>query len=167
MKTLFSVLLSSIIVGGAACNAFSDLPNEQACNDIPEGGCPGAGTSNCVDPTCAAIYTCEGDGAWTFSATCPARDAGPRDASAHDARPDVSLRRDVDFDVPPGATGGPGCIDLQCGDCTLSLALACPSNECCGCQNVFVCDDGGWNLWGECAEGGALVATPPLVMPDK
>jgi hypothetical protein len=140
-----------------ACSAFDNPPAPHACNGIPSGGCPGSGTDNCVDPMCSAIYTCEDDGGWSFSATCPAREAG-----VPDARPDVDLRRDADFDVPPGATGGPGCVDLQCGDCTLSLALACPSDECCGCQNVFVCDDGGWNLWGSCGEGGALEPTPPL-----
>jgi hypothetical protein len=151
-------IVAFVAAVGVACNAFGDLPNEQACNNIPEGGCPGSGTGNCQDITCSAIYTCEGDGGWTFSATCPVREAGAPDARVHDARADVSLRRDVDFDVPPGSTGGPGCVDLETPpDCTLSLALACLSDECCGCQNVFVCDDGGWNLWGSCDEGGVLV----------
>ena len=156
-----SLLLSLFIPLLSACSAFDNPPAPHACNGIPDGGCPGIGTDNCIDPMCSATYTCESDGEWTFSAACPVREAG-----VPDARPDVDLRRDADFDVPPGATGGPGCIDLQGSDCTLSLALACPSNQCCGCSCVMVCDDGGWNLWGACEEGGALVPIPPLGAPD-
>jgi hypothetical protein len=152
-------------VVGAACTAFEDESPVVACTDIPEGGCPGS-TANCQDPTCSAIYSCQLDGGWTLSGMCPARDAGP-DTGIHDARADVNLRRDVDFDVPPGASGGPGCPDLQLSDCTLTEALLCPANECCCCEALFVCDDGGWNAWGQCLDGGELMMTPPPGAPDR
>lgn len=159
LACLSLVPLGLVVALAAACSAFADLPNQQACHGIPEGGCPGSGRLDCKDPSCAAVYTCEPDGGWAFAVACPAHDA-----SAHDARQPVG--RDADIDVPPGAYGGPGCGDLQSPDCNLGVALVCPAGECCGCQDLFVCGDGGWNLWGACEDGGAIVASGAAV-PDS
>jgi hypothetical protein len=51
----------------------------------------------------------------------------------------------------PGALGGPGCQDLQNPDCSLGSAAAC--TDCCGCEDLYVCQSGGWSLWGECDNG--------------
>jgi hypothetical protein len=159
------------LLAALACGAFGDLSDEQACHDIPKGGCPGFvandgnATANCADPSCSALYSCQTDGGWNFIADCPVVDAGPDRLPVPDARVvEASRRRDVDFDVPPGASGGPGCIALQqCqGDCPLSVGIACPEGQCCGCCEFYVCDDGGWNDWGYCDEGGALVPSPKL-----
>jgi hypothetical protein len=66
--------------------------------------------------------------------------------------PNDASVRDVSIDVE-GAFGGPGCVDLQAPDCPLGLAISCP-NGCCGCEDLFVCRNGGWNLWGQCVDGG-------------
>jgi hypothetical protein len=159
---LLSLFTLSILAAalGAACSAFDTVPLPPACNEIPEGGCPGVGKGSCVDLTCEAIYRCD-NGAWVFESKCAAHDAG-----MPDVRPPPA--RDAHWDVPPGAIGV-GCPDLQpqCGDCSLSLALACPADECCGCQTLYLCDDGGWNVWGYCLDGGAFMVSPPLVAPDK
>lgn len=62
--------------------------------------------------------------------------------------------RDASIDVE-GAFGGPGCVDLQMPDCPLGVALTCPSG-CCGCEDLFVCKNGGWDLWGSCGVDGAV-----------
>jgi hypothetical protein len=134
---------------GAACSAFESLPEAQGCDEIPEGGCPGTGASDCTYAACAAIYSCEDGGTgWKLTATCPVHEAGP------DVRPP---QRDADWDVPQGALGV-GCQDLETPpDCSLEYALDCPANECCDCEGIFVCEDGGWDPWGDCEDGGALV----------
>ena len=64
------------------------LPAEaQPCLNIPDGGCPGIDTTNCLDVTCAAIYTCQPDGTWVEALVCPAREAGA-DAAADAVPPD-------------------------------------------------------------------------------
>jgi hypothetical protein len=146
-----------------ACGAFEDSVDQQPCNEIPEGGCPAPADSdasvveNCKqDPTCSALYACQEGVGWSLLAECPAHDAGKADADAHR---DASPPRDVEIDVPDGAIWGLGCPDLdECqGDCPLSLALACPAGQCCDCCNILVCEDGGWNIWGYCDDGGTLV----------
>jgi hypothetical protein len=66
--------------------------------------------------------------------------------------------RDAGFVLPPGANGG-SCAetatDLESPDCTVDEALAC--NDCCGCENLYVCSDGGWSLWGECGDAGTII----------
>jgi hypothetical protein len=158
------VLAWTLAAATAACSAFEDLPEQQPCMDIPrKDGCIAPEDEDaspmdiCAeDETCSAVYACENE-SWVLLATCPMRD---RDGGADARDEDVHAGgkpRDVDFEVPPGASGGPGCIGLQCGDCPLSLGLACPPDQCCGCQDLYVCEDGGWNIWGYCDDGGAIV----------
>jgi hypothetical protein len=166
---LLLVVVSTIC--GVACGAFEDLPEEQVCHDIPPGGCPapletdGSATANCVDPSCDALYACDGDAGWLLVAHCPGREAGTDTDAMAGMHPDANDLRDTDFDVPEGASGGSGCVDLQAPDCPLSLALACPKDQCCCCQALWVCADGGWDQWGECVDGGALVKSSPF--PDS
>jgi hypothetical protein len=157
-------VLAFAFVWGVACSAFEDLPDQQPCMDIPQkDGCVAPELEDASpmqicfeDETCTSVYACENE-SWVLLATCPAhsKDAGMDANHVEDVR-SGGRPRDVDFELPPGASGGPGCIGLQCGDCPLSLGLACPSDQCCGCQDLYVCEDGGWNVWGYCDDGGAI-----------
>jgi len=137
----------------AAAPACSQPAPSASCHDIPAGGCPvDNGADACQDPTCAAVYWCQ-DGSWSLAHACPGYSpdaaAPPVDASTDAGGADVTI------DAPPGAYGGPGCADLQSPDCALGTALSCGGTaDCCGCLDLFVCDNGGWSLWGECVDGG-------------
>jgi len=156
------------VVGAALLIACSDPTILPYCTDIPAGGCPGADAGLCVaDPTCSAIYLRETDCTWTLVHRCAGNHA--TDAAAHgDATSDAGVVdgsvgldaavRDAGFNLPEGAAGGPGCTGLELPDCAVEEALVC-GGSCCGCQSLFVCVNGGWNLWGSCADGG-VVATP-------
>lgn len=146
--------------GLALAPGCSNPPTPVTCPDIPTGGCPqDNGADVCADPTCVAVYDCTHSGKWALDHTCPPRhDAGVMDAAEEIAMdtgaPDVAL------DAPPGAYGGRGCSDLQMPDCSLGTALGCSGTaDCCGCMDLYVCQNGGWNLWGSCADGG-IVAHP-------
>ncbi len=124
------------------------------CSDIPARGCPLARGVSCSDPTCEAVYACRPNNVWELLERCPARDAAdpsPRDA-AIEAAPSPSF--DASIDAPPGAFGGPGCAALQAPDCSLGLALSCGAG-CCGCEDLYVCDDSAWSSWGTCDDAGA------------
>ena len=144
-----------ILLDVASCK---DTPPPAACGDLAPPACPeDNGADVCSDPTCASMYACQ-SGTWTFVKTCPNYnpDAGVQPVEASD---DSASAPDVPLDVPPGANGGPGCVDLESPDCSLGTALACGSSPgCCDCQDLYVCDNGGWTFWGECADGG-VVAT--------
>ena len=144
MKRAISLFLAAIAI---ACS--TDAPVE-TCKNIPTGGCPLSHGVACDDPSCAAAYACTTDG-WVLDHTCPPHDAGP-DTSI--PIPDAGAR-DVSIDVP-GANGGPGCAPLEPPDCPLGTALACPPGSCCDCLDLFVCDDGGWDPWGTCDDGGVI-----------
>lgn len=147
-------LVGAVVAVLAACN--DPLPTF-ACEDIPAGGCPTKSIDVCVDGTCAAVYRCNADATWSKVRDCPAQPAAA-DAGldANDAAAEASHRgRDAGLDAPPGASGGPGCLALQPPECSLGYALACDPDDCCGCDDVFVCADGGWSAWGTC-NGGAL-----------
>jgi hypothetical protein len=147
-------LISAVAVAAvsALSPACGDDPVAQRCRDIPAGGCPGQGSTDCMDPSCVAVYTCQPDGTWLFDQPCALHDGGT-DGEAPPV--EASSPRDVvGIDAPPGAGGGPGCPDLQPPDCPLSLALACPAGSCCDCEDLFVCTLGEWNLWGQCVDGG-------------
>jgi hypothetical protein len=154
-----AALLGALAITSAAVVALAPgcvtTQDQSPCNNIPDGGCPGIDTTNCVDPTCFSIYTCQPNDTWTLAAVCPPHEAGteaeppPIDAAAG--------MRDVNVDVV-GAFGGPGCVDLEFPDCTLGEAKVCGPGCCC-CDDLFVCEDGGWIPWGECLDG-AVVQTP-------
>ena len=151
MKKL--LLTACVAVGTLAALACDSFIASTPCNEIPDGGCPFQGGGECMDPTCAVIYSCNSaDGGWSFMQQCPARDAGSLDG-ASEAAPMMDAGYDID--APPGAFGGPGCEDLELPDCPLGEALICGSG-CCGCEDLYICDDGGWNPWGECTDAGPV-----------
>jgi hypothetical protein len=149
LVSLFAVVSLAVTAGGCQ-ESISQSP----CNDVPAGGCPLSHGQACADPTCAAAYACNPDGTWTLDHVCAGHDASAPDASTPDA---------ADASPPPafdaagidaaGASGGPGCAPLQPPECALGLALACPAG-CCGCEDLFVCDQGGWSSWGTCGDAG-------------
>ncbi|MDB4936944.1 MAG: hypothetical protein JWP87_3916 [Labilithrix sp.] len=133
----------------AACQG--DAATADPCTNIPAGGCPLSRGVACQDPSCEAVYACRENNVWELSQTCPPHEGGvPREASS-DAPVDATHAFDAAIDAPPGASGGPGCEMLQTPDCTLGFALACPSG-CCGCEDLFVCENGGWTYWATCKE---------------
>jgi hypothetical protein len=137
----------------------SDTPPPLACKDLAPPACPSDSDADvCADLTCASVYECD-DGQWVFVQNCPnsSPEAGvhPADASTEGA----PKTPDAEPDAPAGAYGGPGCTDLELPDCSLGTALGCASTpDCCGCQDVYVCANGGWNLWGACTDGGVVAA---------
>jgi len=137
MKALF-------LLAFVACDSAISMP----CTNIPDGGCPLSYGVACMDPACSATYACLPGNKWELRETCPPRDASVQDATKMDSA------RDVSTDVE-GAFGGPGCLDLQLPDCSLGEALTCPSG-CCGCEDLYVCRNMGWDLWGTCAPDGAI-----------
>jgi len=153
MKRGLLLVVPALVAVGVAV-ACSDQPIK-SCRNIPAGGCPLAGGTECQDPTCAAAYACdETNGTWIFDHACPAQDGG----NAQDANSDAADAGafDANIDAPPGAFGGPGCITLQPPDCPLGLALTC-SAGCCGCTDLWVCNDGGWDPWGTCSDDAGIV----------
>ena len=141
----------------AACNEASVAT---PCSDIPEGGCPRSRGVACADPACEAVYLCRPNNVWELEQRCPPRTGAPAASLADGGEADASapIPADAAPDAPPGAFGGPGCPGLQAPECALGLALVCGTG-CCGCEDLFVCEDDGWTLWGTCADGG-VVHTP-------
>lgn len=153
MRVVVALVLTLPLVVAASC---SDPPTAQPCTDVPPGGCPISRGVACEDPACEAVYACRPGNVWELEKICPSRDGGAaRDAHVPEAEPPI----DASIDAPPGAYGGPGCGLLQEPDCALGLVLACPSG-CCGCEDLFVCVNGGWDLWGHCGDGGLHPVTP-------
>ncbi len=141
----------------AACGLVGcreDLPTAQPCRNVPDGGCPRSRGVACDDPTCGAVYLCREDRTWELEKICPARTA---DAAPAPPRPDAAPPppRDAGIVLPEGASGGPGCGTLQAPDCPLATAYGCP-NGCCGCEDLFVCERGGWTTWGICGDAGVI-----------
>jgi hypothetical protein len=134
--------------------ACSDPPPPRACGNLRPPACPSDSDADvCADRTCASVYECD-DGNWVFVQNCPGTSpeagAHPTDAS----REDAPRAPDSEADAPPGAYGGPGCTALQLPDCSLGTALGCANTpDCCGCQDLYVCANGAWNLWGACTGG--------------
>jgi hypothetical protein len=134
-----------------ACN---DSAIAQPCTGVPENGCPLSHGVACEDPACQAIYACRENNRWELVKQCPNYDPDAGTLPVQDASPVV----DASIDAPSGAYGGPGCGVLQDPDCPLGLALSC-SGSCCGCEDLFVCTNGAWELWGSCGDAG-LVPDP-------
>jgi hypothetical protein len=157
MRYIYLILLFFMV--SVAWLACSDGPIAQACTDIPAGGCPLSRGLACADPLCEAAYACRPGNVWELRERCPTR-AAPEDGGgdgavdAPDARASSSF--DASIDAPPGATGGPGCLPLQAPDCPLGLVLSCQG--CCGCEDLFVCASGAWELWGVCGPAGPVPA---------
>lgn len=143
--------LAAGLLALAAMPSCSDEVTAQPCTDIPAGGCPLSRGVACEDPTCLAVYACRAGNAWELDHACPPREAGAAVEASVDAGVDADASHpfDASIDAPPGANGGPGCDALQAPDCSLGFALACPSG-CCGCEDLFVCENGGWTYWSTC-----------------
>jgi hypothetical protein len=154
-----SALATALLVS-ASCGDAAETP--RPCTNVPEGGCPLARGVACEDPACEAVYACLPGNVWELRARCPAHDAMPRtsrDAEPGDAEAGADARDvDASIEAPPGAFGGPGCASLVAPDCALGVALGCGAG-CCGCEDLFVCRAGGWDLWGACGASGP-VPTP-------
>ncbi|HEY8074319.1 MAG TPA: hypothetical protein VIF62_09420 [Labilithrix sp.] len=150
-RLLFVSLAAAPLIAIACSDGAA---SSQPCTDIPEGGCPLSHGVACDDPTCEAVYACNANNTWSLDHACPPHDASTGfDANVADAS-DASLF-DANIDAPPGAFGGPGCEDLEPPDCELGLVLDCPSG-CCGCEDLFVCNNGGWDPWGTCSLDGGI-----------
>jgi hypothetical protein len=158
-----TTLVATLLAIVAACDQGSGVV--QTCSGIPTNGCPLLeDDSECEDPCCAAAYACVG-GEWSLDHSCAGFDAGILDACSGMVGPaieDAGTLRDVsDFDVPPGAAGGPSCIDPQTPDCWISEALLCNPNSidpCCGCEALFYCQNGSTLLWGFCSDDGGITS---------
>jgi len=142
-----------------AIPACDTTPVPAACTDIPDGGCPeDNGATVCEDQTCGSVYSCE-DGKWVLVQQCPSRphNAGPVDAGSADAPASV-FDVHIDYDLPPGANAygdTPACTDLELPDCSLATAAACGATpDCCGCEDVWICESSGWAIWGSCGDAG-------------
>lgn len=148
-----AVALVVALVVPIAVASCSDGETPQECTGIPAGGCPLSRGVACADPACEATYACLPGNVWELRERCPARpDGGAKDVSVPESSPS-----DASIDAPPGAYGGPGCGPLQQPDCPLGTALSCPSSAaCCNCEDLFVCENGGWTLWGSCAPDGGI-----------
>ena len=147
--SLVLVTLASFAAALIAVPACEDVTADHACTGIPAGGCPLSRGVACEDPACESVYACRPGNVWELDHKCPAHEASvPREAST-DAPAEVSRPFDASADAPPGANGGPGCGPLQTPDCTLAFALSCPSG-CCDCEDLFVCQNGGWTYWATC-----------------
>ena len=171
MKRVWGVIIAVVAAAVTGVVGCSNPTLHPYCTDIPALGCPGDSTSHCSDGTCEAIYSRSADCVWTFVARCP-RYGASLDGGAHDALVDAEVvdaradasrardgnapTRDAAFAIPDGAAGGPGCPDLESPDCPLAEALQCGSS-CCGCESLYVCQSGGWDLFAECGDGGAIV----------
>jgi hypothetical protein len=145
---------------GPAC---ADDTVQSPCTGIPDGGCPLSHGVACADPACEAVYYCLPNNVWQYAQPCPAHEAGvvppqPIEDGGSDADAGPSAF-DASVDAPPGAFGGPGCEDLESPECSVGLALAC-GRGCCGCEDLFVCEQGGWTLWGACLDGGVVHGPP-------
>lgn len=150
----------SMLVGSAGCEGT--LIRSTDCGEIPSGGCidKGSAVDQCQDPACTDLYSCIEDapgdplGTWQLARGCPARapapelpdGAAPQTDGGNDAAP---REGGLPPDLPQGAYGGPGCVSLQLPDCALAVGYAC-ATACCGCEELFVCESGGWESWGTC-----------------
>jgi hypothetical protein len=152
MSARFVVVVTVIAAGIVA--SCSDSPTDQPCTGIPEGGCPLSHGVACEDPACKAAYACRPGNVWELDHECPPKPPPPPvDANVPEA--EAGPAYDANLDAPPGAFGGPGCGPLELPDCELGLVLLCASG-CCDCEDLYVCQNGGWDLWGTCSADGGV-----------
>ncbi len=158
MKT--GSLLVPMTVFVLVAGACDTTPVPAACTDIPAGGCPeDNGATVCVDPTCDSVYSCN-DGKWVFVQKCPSRpvDASTPDGAGPADAPSSIIDAHLDYSLPPGANpygDTPACADLELPDCSLATAAACGATaDCCGCEDVWICESAGWVSWGSCGAAG-------------
>lgn len=160
MRRSFLVLAFLLFTTALAIAACEEQVTPQRCTDIPKGGCPLSHGVACEDPACEAAYACLEGNVWELDHRCPAHDASVvLDAGSIDADASEPSSFDASIDAPEGAFGGPGCGPLQTPDCSLGLALACPSG-CCDCEDLYICRSGGWQLWGSCSASGIEPSSP-------
>lgn len=145
--------LAALLVVGVASACAVDAARAQRCSDIPPGGCPLSHGVACEDPACEATYACRPGNVWELAEHCPPREPTVRDGGGLEDAGAEAGPLDASVDAPPGAYGGPGCPSLIAPECALGVALACGS-DCCGCEDLFVCRQGGWDLWGSCGPDG-------------
>jgi hypothetical protein len=144
----FTAAVAVALAGG--CEDGSPPP---PCVNVPPGGCPDNGADACKDPSCAAVYACD-NAQWVLTRTCSRR---PSDGGQDAVAPDASTDASTDAPALDAPGGGPGCVDLQLPDCSVATAQACSSGaDCCGCRDLYVCESGGWTLWGSCVDGGVV-----------
>lgn len=153
----------TVILALGVVTACTDAETPTPCTDIPEGGCPLSHGVACDDPACHALYACRSGNRWELTERCAPRDDASTSSpdTGADASEASTPELDASIDAPPGAFGGPGCGMLQTPDCMLGFALSCAqsSQTCCDCEDLFVCENGGWSLWGTCGDAGP-VKTP-------
>lgn len=150
--SLVLATLASFAAALIAVPACEDVTADHACTGVPAGGCPLSRGVACEDPACESVYACRPGNVWELDHTCPPHEAG---ASVTEAGTDAAVIPDAALDAPPGANGGPGCDPLQLPDCMLGFALVCPSG-CCDCEELYVCENGGWSLWGSCSADAGI-----------
>jgi len=151
--SVFAIVVSTIACGMAAPSCASEL-SAQRCTSIPVGGCPLSRGVACEDPACVAVYACNPDTTWQFVRACDGRDA----SASTDVAPDATLGEvadaalgsvyDASFD-PSMSSSSSQCLSLQLPDCPVEIAQAC-SSGCCGCEEWFRCESGGWTYVGSC-----------------
>jgi hypothetical protein len=156
---LIVILMMVLLCAVVSCES---VPRPVVCRSIPTGGCP-KNAEACSDPTCDAVYACEPDGTWSLDHRCPER--GGSDAAVDVASPPQDVAASDPHDASPyadvaGAGGGAGCVDLEPPDCPLATVVACPADQCCGCEDLFVCRNGGWDPWGTCDPATGTISSP-------
>lgn len=148
---IVSVVVAAALGFAGACD---DGPVPEPCSNIPAGGCPLSHGVACQDPACEAIYACRPGNVWELQARCSGQEAGVLGDGSTPPTEASTPVFDASIDAPPGAFGGPGCETLQTPDCALGVVLGC--GGCCGCEDLYVCEDNGWTLWGMCGDGGIV-----------
>lgn len=145
--TFLCVTCSFAVAMGACVDAGPAYA--ESCGVIGVGGCPGNSQATCADLACDFVASCSAaTGRWVPVVTCPARDAGSEAGFAGDGDADAASGRDASV-VPTEAGAAGACPPLQLPDCSEELRAACGAG-CCGCEDVFRCEGGGWVDLGPC-----------------
>jgi hypothetical protein len=139
--------------GGAIQTCEGSVIPSNACEVLED-------DSECTDPCCAAAYQCVGN-TWSLAHACPGYSASKCSDGATTSVTNLQEAGVCDAAValPPGANGGPGCIDLEPPDCPVGEVLTCGAASCVqsACEALWYCEDGEWWEWGTCDADGGLV----------